>query len=538
MRVGAGERGTVGQEEVVTWARSVGALVRTEARRGGAAGASALVPARLLIGGAFVLAVLMIVLAGNMLDRQTHRLIDSAGWVIHTRDVELGISRLLASLSAAEGGVRGYALTGQPDYLDQYEKAEVEVPRELSGLRSLTADNPAQQDRLRALGPLIEEKFEFLGQAVTARDAPRGMDDFVGGGRGKDLMDRIRKLLAEMTIEEERLLALRQQQTERQNAETLWQARAIAVLGILLITIAFAWVAVAMQERIRAERDARKLAESLDLERRQLIKAIAARDAAEAAKELRERRLRQEQAMATIGRLAGGLSHVLNNALSVIIGHAELMAARKDRPDADRDSLQAMLDSAQVAARLTDQFRSFGQQQFLAPEEVELNGLLGDLKQIAGPTLLSGIAIDLQRNPSPVAVAIDRQKLLAALTEVIENAAEAMPNGGELRLELTQRRLTAAEAEAMDAALSPGSYAQIVIADTGSGMSEETRQHAFEPFYSTKDASEGAGLGLSMAYGIVRQSGGHMWLRSRLGHGTEVGILLPATTGRTKGRLT
>jgi signal transduction histidine kinase len=138
---------------------------------------------------------------------------------------------------------------------------------------------------------------------------------------------------------------------------------------------------------------------------------------------------------------------------------------------------------------------------------------------------MGGVVVDLIPSPDVLLISIDPHQLLTALTAAVENSLEAMPDGGTLEISINRRIVD--DAEALRMSLDPGPYAGISIRDTGKGMSEETMEHAFQPFFTTKNLSEGAGLGLSMLYGFARQSGGSVSLASRLGAGTDVSIYLP-----------
>src|SRR5579885_742460 len=268
-----------------------------------------------------------------------------------------------------------------------------------------------------------------------------------------------------------------------------------------------------MHLRGMGEQRAIRLAESLEQQRRQLVQAIEAREAADRVREQRESQLREDQIMVTLGRLAAGLAHVLNNALTVIMGNAELV---ESLPGLDKDARSWAKDikaGAEKASELTDQFRSFGQRQMLEPEPIDLNQAIEHLGQLTASRLRPGIVMSLSCEPGSPTVVADRGQLMAALAALVENAAEAMPAGGSIRVGTRPRLLS--EREAAEAALPPGHYAEILVVDTGRGMSEEVLRHAFEPFYTTKDASQGAGLGLSMVHGFVRQSGGQVGLRSQ-----------------------
>jgi signal transduction histidine kinase len=215
---------------------------------------------------------------------------------------------------------------------------------------------------------------------------------------------------------------------------------------------------------------------------------------------------------------------VFNNALTVIIGQAELIQLSEKDGSAAR-SLAAIIDSAESAAKLTRQFQSYGQQQYLLPEELDLNIVLEALGKLVGPTIMGGVVVELIPCRDVLPISIDPHQLLTALTAAVENSLEAMPNGGTLTISINRRVVD--DAEALRMSLDPGPYARVSIHDTGKGMSEETIEHAFQPFFTTKNLSEGAGLGLSMLYGFVRQSGGSVSLESRLGVGTDLSIDLP-----------
>jgi len=477
-------------------------------------GGESILARRLMVGIGFALAVMLIVFAGKALDSQLYAQSEASQWVKHTRDVELTLTQLQYTMAKAESAVRGYTITGKPDYLGSYDAAKAATPALVKSLRDLTADNPARRGALDAIADLIAQKFAFLDQGIAAREnGPATLAALIAKGQGKLIMDQLQAKSAAVIQDEERLLAERQMASDAAIAHGLLLARLSAGLGIVLLCIAFGWVALAMHFTGKAQRLARA--------------AILARDAADALRMRHEAQVFRDQSTAIVGRLAGGLAHVLNNSLTVILGHSELMAERSGRSETDRQSLAAISTSAVAAASLIDKFRSFGQRQALMPEDVDLNECLNDLKRFTG-ALSSGVTVEFKLGPFSPRSFVDRQQLLTALTALFENAVEAMPNGGRLTVACTERSLTDAEAVEAGPGLAGGNYAEIAVADTGIGMSEEVRRHAFEPFYSTKDASLGAGLGLGMAYGFVRQSRGHIALESVPGKGTLVRILLPA----------
>ena len=477
-------------------------------------GGESVLARRLVLGIAFGLAVTLILAAGNALDSQVNAQGEASHLVKHTRDVELALTQLQYNMAKAESAVRGYTISGKPDYLKSYDDAKRQTPALLQSLRDLTADNPARRVELDTITGLIAQKFAFLDQGIDARqNDPAALAALIAKGQGKLIMDQLQLQSAEVIDDEERLLSERQMASDAAIAHGLLLARLSAGLGIALLFLAFAWVALAMHFRGRAERLARA--------------AILERDAADALRQKHEAQVFRDQSTAIVGRLAAGLAHVLNNSLTVIMGHAELMQERSGQSDNDRSSLAAITTSAVNTAALTDKFRTFGQRQTLMPEDVDLNDCLNDVKRFTG-ALSSGIVVELKPGPASLRSFVDKRQLLTALTALFENAVEAMPKGGRLTLASGERTLTEAEAAELRPGLVGGKYAEITVADTGKGMSEDVRRHAFEPFYSTKDASLGAGLGLAMTYGFVRQSNGHIVLDSVAGKGTVVRILLPA----------
>ncbi len=485
-----------------------------------------------LVALSFIVSVLLLLSAGYALEQQIAALLDSTGQLVHSRDVELQLSRLQTNLDQAESAVRGYVITGERDYLLPFDSARDKVAADMTAIRQLVADDPRQQAELRALAPLIGEKLRLLQLGIQIRAA--GLDAVIAAlvnsrDRGRLVMDEIRARLSAMSDLEEALLTDRRQQSRSDVDRALLLARTVATAGILLLSCAFAWLAVSMHLRGMGEQRAIRLAESLEQQRRQLVQAIEAREAADRVREQRESQLREDQIMVTLGRLAAGLAHVLNNALTVIMGNAELV---ESLPGLDKDARSWAKDikaGAEKASELTDQFRSFGQRQMLEPEPIDLNQAIEHLGQLTASRLRPGIVMSLSCEPGSPTVVADRGQLMAALAALVENAAEAMPAGGSIRVGTRPRLLS--EREAAEAALPPGHYAEILVVDTGRGMSEEVLRHAFEPFYTTKDASQGAGLGLSMVHGFVRQSGGQVGLRSQEGKGTEVCLLLPVVGG-------
>ena len=239
-----------------------------------------------------------------------------------------------------------------------------------------------------------------------------------------------------------------------------------------------------------------------------------------------ESELRQSQKMEAIGQLTGGVAHDFNNLLTVISGNLEMLERRLERPQ-DREILVEAQEAAQLGAELSKRLLAFGRRQALQPKLLDISALIGRTIELLRRTLGESIIIEAKLASDLPPVMLDPGQIESALLNLAVNARDAMPRGGKLTI---QTQLTEIDAEASDSFddLAPGSYVTVTVADTGTGMSEETRQRAFEPFYTTKGVGAGSGLGLSMVYGFVKQSGGHVQLYSQLGMGTLIRLYLPA----------
>lgn len=240
-----------------------------------------------------------------------------------------------------------------------------------------------------------------------------------------------------------------------------------------------------------------------------------------------EEQLAHAQRLDAIGQLTGGIAHDFNNLLTVMSGNLQLLQmACETRPDAS--DLVEFIDSARRSAargaELTAKLLSFARRQPLQPQVLPSTQLMRDMERLLARTLGSMIAlhVDVPQDAPPVFA--DAAQLEAALVNLALNARDAMPRGGELRISLETVQVDASEAPN---AAAPGRYACFRVVDTGSGMSTDVLARAIEPFYTTKGQGRGSGLGLSMVYGFVRQSGGDLRIASRLGYGTQIEVLLP-----------
>ncbi|HVJ52339.1 MAG TPA: ATP-binding protein [Aliidongia sp.] len=281
----------------------------------------------------------------------------------------------------------------------------------------------------------------------------------------------------------------------------------------------------AAQMEIRQRRATEAALQSLNAE-------LEERVATELAERLKaEDALRQAQKMEAVGQLTGGVAHDFNNLLTVIIGGLETV--RRGAPG-DNVRLSRAVDmamqGAQRAATLTARLLAFSRRQPLEPKPLDLNLVVRDSTELLHRTLGETIELEGVLAPRLWPVEIDQNQLESAILNLAVNARDAMPEGGKLTIETGNTMLDESYA-ATDTEVIPGQYAVLSISDSGTGMSKEVLGHVFEPFYTTKGAGRGTGLGLSMVYGFVKQSGGHVTIYSEEGQGTTVRLYFPRYRG-------
>lgn len=234
----------------------------------------------------------------------------------------------------------------------------------------------------------------------------------------------------------------------------------------------------------------------------------------------------QGQKMQAIGQLAGGIAHDFNNLLTAISGHCDLLLLRHDQGDEDYGDLVQINQNANRAAALISQLLAFSRKQPMYPESLDLRDALSDLTHLLNRLVGEKVELILTRDQSLWPIRADKRKLEQALMNLVVNARDAMPDGGEVRIESTNLRL-AAPTKWQRATLPAGDYVQVVVSDEGVGISEDSIDSIFEPFFTTKRTGEGTGLGLSTVYGIMKQSGGFIFAESVLDQGTRFTLLFP-----------
>jgi PAS domain S-box-containing protein len=262
-----------------------------------------------------------------------------------------------------------------------------------------------------------------------------------------------------------------------------------------------------------------------------ITRDITEKQQAKLALERAREQLFQSQKMEAVGQLTGGLAHDFNNLLTGISGSIELMQTRIKQGrfnDLDR-YLAAASGAAKRAAALTHRLLAFSRQQILSPVATDVNRLIAGMDELIRRTVGPEITVETVGMGGLWATLIDPNQLENALLNLCLNARDAMPNGGRLTIETVNKWLDGQGGKERD--LPAGQFVTLCVSDSGEGMTPEVVQRAFEPFYTTKAAGSGTGLGLSMIYGFVRQSNGQARIYSELGHGTMVCLYLPRHLG-------
>ncbi|MBL4907261.1 MAG: response regulator, partial [Sneathiella sp.] len=238
-----------------------------------------------------------------------------------------------------------------------------------------------------------------------------------------------------------------------------------------------------------------------------------------------EEKLRQSQKLEIVGQLTGGVAHDFNNLLSVVMGNLELIEEKGVLQEKDAKHLSDAIKGAERGAELTHQLLAYSRQQTLSPTAVQPSNVIWEMSNMLERVLGGPITLKtFLRDNWPVL--IDPAELENALLNLAINAKDAMPSGGELIIECFDIHLDQEYVEAVED-LKVGDYVCVVVADTGEGIPEEIRGRVLEPFFTTKEVGQGSGLGLSMVYGFVKQSGGHISIYSEMGQGTSIQLYLP-----------
>ena len=461
----------------------------------------------------------LLILVGALAALMVKRVNSEADWATHSLQVEGKVAELLGQTQGLKIGERGYVLTGEEAFLKPYQSALAGIPGSLAELRSLVSDNLSQIGRVDRLRMAISEVMAESARPVelARKGDTTGAVAVIKSGRGLQVMDDFRAAFDDFYQAEDDLLG------ERFAAEARARKLMLALVIAGLATAAIAAIA-ALALNGAYIRDLRERSEELAQETRERKEVQAI--------------LVQTQKMESIGLLAGGIAHDFNNLMTIVIGNLDSVERRLARSQLEGAAaisrpITAALQGARRAASLTQRLLAFSRQQVLAPQQVDLNRLVGGLSDMLTRTVGETIAIETIQGSGLWPTFVDASQLENAIINLVVNARDAMPKGGQITIETANAFLDEAYCRQFGD-VTPGQYVLLSVTDTGTGISPENLNRVFEPFFTTKDAPARTGLGLAMIHGFVKQSKGHLRIYSELGHGTTAKIYLPRMDGAAR----
>jgi signal transduction histidine kinase len=419
---------------------------------------------------------------------------------INSNDASDAVARTVRAHSAAAALLEDVEVLDFPDGLDARDyRAAAKAIQEIRELRSLVA-RPEQVKRVEQMQGLLEPELAELQTSRTA-DEGAGAGPFIGALPNAENLASLRSLIEDFIRVEDSALVDREAAVRR--ARLITHALIMACLALAAASIL---ATLSMNG-----------AHVRSLTRELRLRAEAEANAA------------RLQRMESLGQLAAGVAHDFNNLLTVVIANLEVMKRKGAEQTQDIQFVRAAdraMRGAERGALLTNRLLAFSKKQALRPQAANINAVVGELIDILSSGVGKNIRIETVLKPDAWDGFVDVSGLENALLNLVLNARDAMPDGGRITIGSGNETLDEAFCASCDN-LAPGDYVALSVSDTGAGMTDEVRERALEPFFTTKEAGRGAGLGLAMIHGFVKQSRGHIEIWSRPGEGTTVKIYLP-----------
>ena len=481
--------------------------------------------AALALAGTAVIAVLVwqAMTTGARRDDAIAQQRQSYGVMILARELD-------ATLGGAEATLGRFVISGDKSigqtYADNWRRAGTLLDR--LGQQANPAVR-AQVDELRAAYSARGAELGTVALSTTYKQNDQALSKYYAAGRSPTLA-RLKTAVDRLILSERATLERRSAETEQTISRSNFTVTILSIAGVLLALAAGllglgAWLGLAR----RRQEEARnlELEDAVRFRTAELREANAALVNEMAEREAAEARLRQGQKLEAIGQLAGGIAHDFNNMLAVVVSGLEL--AQRRLAGENREvvrHLDRAMEGAVRAAALTKRLLAFARAEPILPAPVDPRALIANMVELLDRTLGDTIGIAIEDGPCAT-VFVDAHQLENALLNLAVNARDAMPDGGTLAI-ATENCLIGEDGPV---ALPPGAYVRIAVRDTGTGMDAATIERAFDPFFTTKRHGQGTGLGLSQAFGFVRQSGGTIAIESAPGAGTTVSLYLPRSEG-------
>ncbi|SKB71114.1 ATP-binding protein [Sphingopyxis flava] len=482
-----------------------------------------------ILTGVVVALVLLLMRANDAYDR-------SLGWQAHSLEVISQTRSLDAALARAEAALGRFAVGLQKDDGRIYQQQFGVAMQYLRLLQRNVRDSPEQAELVRQLGVELERRGQQLGDAALSanyRQTIAAISKYNAAAHDPAL-GRINKLLAQLIRDERERLSERNRIAASDRASLNQAILMFSLLGAAAAIIAIAATfsllraegerRLAQRERFAESERAMELEAAVEDRTAELEQANTALRAEMSERETAEAQLRQAQKMEAVGQLTGGIAHDFNNMLAVVVGGLEL-AQRwlGEAPEKAERHIHNALDGANRAADLTRRLLTFARSEPARPEMTDIDACIASFAELIARTIGDRIALTLDLNAEGLACWIDRQQFENALLNLAVNARDAMDGHGSLTIR------TARDESGEAAALA------VQVIDTGCGMSADVLERVFDPFYTTKPAGQGTGLGMSQVFAFCRQSGGEVQIHSSEGEGTSVAMLLPVTEAAIAG---